>query len=232
MTVQDRTTEFFAAIEAIQQRGTGAMQAAQLMNRLDDRQRLLSSTPTSASSVGLSQPRVLKERSEFTRMAAHIGRSIAATSAKLEQLATLAKKKSLFDDRPTEINDLTFSIKGDITQISGDLKHLESYLRSHSMGNNQIQEHSSNIVVSLQSKLASTSHSFKDVLEIRSSNLKEQKARRDQLSFAPSTSKALQPQQESALYQPEKKDFVSISMPQLQQQLIPAQVSCIWIVLT
>lgn len=40
-----------------------------------------------------------------------IGRGIGATMGKLEKLAVLAKRKTLFDDKPTEINQLTFIIK-------------------------------------------------------------------------------------------------------------------------
>ena len=36
---------------------------------------------------------------------------ISNTYAKLEKLTILAKKKSLFDDRPVEIQDLTYIIK-------------------------------------------------------------------------------------------------------------------------
>jgi DNA-binding transcriptional regulator YiaG len=44
---------------------------------------------------------------------------------------------------------------------------LQSYTKDHKIGSKQATEHSSNVVVSLQSKLANTSMSFKDVLEIR-----------------------------------------------------------------
>ena len=45
-----------------------------------------------------------------------VGVDISNTFAKLEKLTILAKKKSLFDDRPVEIQDLTYIIK----QVSGD----------------------------------------------------------------------------------------------------------------
>ena len=47
-----------------------------------------------------------------------IGRGIAATMAKLEKLAVLAKRKTLFDDKPTEINQLTFVIKQGTSTLS------------------------------------------------------------------------------------------------------------------
>lgn len=51
-----------------------------------------------------------------------IGRGIAATMAKLEKLAVLAKRKTLFDDKPTEINQLTFIIKQGAITLSLDCR--------------------------------------------------------------------------------------------------------------
>lgn len=76
----------------------------------------------------------------------------------------------MFDDRPVEIQELTHMVKQDIGKLNGQIKELEQWMNSHhaDLGNRQTVEHSSNIVISLQSKLAQTSHSLKDVLEIRS----------------------------------------------------------------
>lgn len=41
--------------------------------------------------------------------------------------------------------------------------------------------HSSNMVLALQAKLANMSTDFKQVLEVRTENLKQQKSRRDQV---------------------------------------------------
>lgn len=102
----------------------------------------------------------------------------------------MAKKKSLFDDRPVEIQELTFVIKEDIGQLNGKIKGLESYLKENGakIGNRHTQEHSSNIVVALQSRLATASNAFKDILEVRTQNLKSQQERRDQLAIGPSSS--------------------------------------------
>lgn len=82
----------------------------------------------------------------------------------------MVKKKSLFDDKPVEIQELTFVIKEDINRLNGNIKGLEEYLKHQTgdIGNKQTQEHSSNIVVSLQSRLAGASMNLKDLLEIRS----------------------------------------------------------------
>jgi syntaxin 5 len=62
---------------------------------------------------------------------------------------------------------LTYIIKQDIAKLNKQIALLQQYVRDHKKNNKQADEHSSNVVVMLQSKLASTSMSFKDVLEIR-----------------------------------------------------------------
>src|SRR4051812_18212695 len=63
--------------------------------------------------------------------------------------------------------ELTFIIKQDIAKLNKQIAQLQDYVRSTKGPSKQASEHSSNVVVLLQSKLASTSMSFKDVLEIR-----------------------------------------------------------------
>lgn len=62
---------------------------------------------------------------------------------------------------------MTYIIKQDIAKLNKQIALLQQYVRDHKKNNKQADEHSSNVVVMLQSKLASTSMSFKDVLEIR-----------------------------------------------------------------
>ena len=64
-------------------------------------------------------------------------------------------------------------IKQDIAKLNKQIAILQQYVRDHKKNNKQADEHSSNVVVMLQSKLASTSMSFKDVLEIRTQVLVE-----------------------------------------------------------
>lgn len=90
--INDRTEEFRQIVAAAQRR-----QATK-----PGKQRLLDTAQQHAASSD-AQPR----RSEFARGAAEIGRGISATMAKLEKLAQLAKKKTLFDDRPVEINEVS-----------------------------------------------------------------------------------------------------------------------------
>ncbi|XP_022332486.2 syntaxin-5-like [Crassostrea virginica] len=156
MSCRDRTTEFFSAAKLLQSRqGNGTL--AQKRNP------------------------ALRQRSEFTQIAKKIGRDLANTFAKLEKLTMLAKKKSLFDDKPVEIQELTYIINQDIQSLNKQIAQLQQVARSHPNAKH-VQSHSNSVVVSLQSKLATMSNDFKQVLEVRTENLKHQKSRRDQFS--------------------------------------------------
>ncbi|KAL5036035.1 Integral membrane protein SED5 [Batrachochytrium dendrobatidis] len=162
----------------------------------------------------------LRTKSEFTKAASSIGRDINSTMTKLQKLTTLAKRKSLFDDRPVEINELIYVIKQDIAKINLQIGKLGDYLArnggdaSGSSGstsasgarsnNRQTKEHSHNVISSLQSKLATTSDEFKSILEVRFQNMKDQKSRRDQYSFASNAGSSMDTS-DSPLYHPERR---------------------------
>lgn len=80
----------------------------------------------------------------------------------------MAKKKGIFDDKPIEIQELTYIIKQDIGSLNKQIAQLQQLSRSRSYQNGKhMQSHSNSVVVSLQSKLASISNDFKQVLEVR-----------------------------------------------------------------
>lgn len=161
MTCRDRTSEFFRIVEEerLKRQGAGAAHG--------------------------NRPKPLARRSEFMNIAKSIGVDISNTYAKLEKLTILAKKKSLFDDRPVEIQDLTYIIKQDISSLNKQIAQLQEFSKSRDENSKHAKKHSSSVVVSLQSKLANMSKSFKQVLEIRTENMKHQKQRRDQFSSQP-----------------------------------------------
>ncbi|KAI8927597.1 t-SNARE [Entophlyctis helioformis] len=211
---KDRTQEFMAAVESLRQRSGGAAMGGSsgyAQQQAAERRKLLSSGSggggAGSSSLGNngvsgnnnnnnfgSQSAAggrLQSKSEFTRAAAAIGREINSTMTRLQKLTLLAKRKSLFDDRPVEINELIYVIKQDIARVNLQIGKLSEYLAksgdsgsSRLVSNRQTKEHSHNVITSLQSKLASTSDTFKHILELRFENMKEQKNRRDQYSFA------------------------------------------------
>lgn len=95
----------------------------------------------------------------------------------------VAKKKSLFDDRPVEIQELTYIIKGDLNSLNQQIARLQEVSKSQRKTTNgkHLLSHSSNMVLGLQAKLANMSTDFKQILEVRTENLKQQKNRRDQV---------------------------------------------------
>ncbi|PIO35292.1 hypothetical protein AB205_0019620 [Aquarana catesbeiana] len=158
MSCRDRTAEFISACKSLRGRQNG---------------------------VQLSNPSLnaVKQRSEFTLMAKRIGRDLSNTFSKLEKLTILAKRKSLFDDKAVEIEELTYIIKQDIGSLNQQIAQLQSFVRARGNQNGRhVQTHSNTVVVSLQSKLASMSNDFKSVLEVRTENLKHQRSRREQFS--------------------------------------------------
>ncbi|POW05249.1 hypothetical protein PSTT_09824 [Puccinia striiformis] len=141
----DRTQEFKSCVASIRSRTT-----LQLVP--EHKQRLLDS-----SSPNRKNKRSPGARGEFARLAGMIGKDIQQTTLKLSQLAQLAKRKTLFDDRPN---------------------------LSTNRGQKQpVDEHNNNVVMMLQSKLADTSLGFKDVLEIRTQNMKATRDRSEQFHF-------------------------------------------------
>ncbi|XP_006642820.1 syntaxin-5a [Lepisosteus oculatus] len=167
MSGRDRTQEFLSACKSLQGRQNG---------------------------VQVHKPALsaVKQRSDFTIMAKRIGKDLSNTFAKLEKLTILAKRKSLFDDKAVEIEELTYIIKQDINSLNKQIAQLQDLVRSRGgQSGRHIQTHSNTIVVSLQSKLATMSNDFKSVLEVRTENLKQQRSRREHFSQAPVSSSPL-----------------------------------------
>ncbi|KAF9429553.1 cis-Golgi t-SNARE syntaxin [Podila epigama] len=172
----DRTAEFFNTVESLRSRAQPHLTS--------DKRRLLSPIEQQQSA---GQSPANKQKSEFAVMARLIGKDIHATAGKLQKLARLAKRKTLFDDRPVEISELIYIIKQDIAKLNKQIAHLQSYLKdpktAASYGGKQAMEHCSNVVVMLQSRLAAQTSTFKDVLELRTENMKATKDRREQFMF-------------------------------------------------
>ncbi|PKK73900.1 t-SNARE [Rhizophagus irregularis] len=213
MSVKDRTSEFYAAVESIRTRSSNGHGGFQARHNLEHRRPLLNSNNSSKlvnGSTGVN-------KSEFAKMAAAIGKDINITAAKLQKLTKLAKRKTLFDDRPVEISELTYIIKQDIAKLNKQIALLQQYVRDHKKNNKQADEHSSNVVVMLQSKLASTSMSFKDVLEIRTQNMKASKDRKEQFMFSSNQQTDI-PATDSPLYNTQRRnvqqntDFLALDM--------------------
>jgi len=127
--------------------------------------------------------RTAKQGSEFMNIARSIGQDITNTYTKLEKLTLLARRKTIFDDKPVEIQELTYIIKHDIANLNRQIGQLQNIAKAQrkDQGTHQ-QSHSTSVVVQLQSKLATMSNNFKQVLEVRTENLKSQRSRAEQFS--------------------------------------------------
>lgn len=100
------------------------------------------------------------------------------TTKKYYADTSVAKRKTLFDDRPIEISELTYIIRQDIAHLNTQIAALQAYVRTQKAGGGgsgkdkksdgkQVEEHNSNVVMMLQSRLANMGMGFKDVLELR-----------------------------------------------------------------
>uniref|UniRef100_A0A1A9UR06 t-SNARE coiled-coil homology domain-containing protein n=1 Tax=Glossina austeni TaxID=7395 RepID=A0A1A9UR06_GLOAU len=194
MAARDRTSEFNNAIRSLQSRNI-------------------------SRAVNIRDPRKAKQvqsYSEFMMVAKLIGRNIASTYTKLEKLTILAKKKSLFDDRPQEIQELTYIIKGDLNALNQQIARLQGISKDQirAVNGRHLVSHSSNMVLALQSKLASMSTDFKQILEVRTENLKHQKSRRDQFGHGPLAANSISPTtaKKGSLLLSEENQAVSIDM--------------------
>ena len=71
--------------------------------------------------------------SEFISIAKAISGDITNTYTKLEKLTLLCKRKTIFDDKPVEIQELTYIIKHDIANLNkqiGQLQNIAKYVNS------------------------------------------------------------------------------------------------------
>ncbi|XP_001602477.1 syntaxin-5 [Nasonia vitripennis] len=165
MTSRDRTQEFGNAIQMLQSKNISR----------------------AAVSRSPRQAKHLQSYSNFMLIAQNIGKNIASTYAKLEKLALLAKKKSIFDDRQSEIEELTSIIGADLGSLNQQIAKLQVLgkkqreMFSSSKGHH-IASHSTSVAVALQSKLVSMSTHFKSVLDLRKEKMREEKSRREQFS--------------------------------------------------
>jgi syntaxin 5 len=196
VSIQDRTDEFRSILAQAQRRQAQSKTGAQ-------RQSLLTAQEKKEAN---SNPQ--RQRSEFARNAAEVARGVAGTMQKLERLSQLAKRKTLFDDRPVEFDELTFVIKQDMTALSGQVQALQQMnSKQHPKtkpGVDQEGEHNSNVVILLKDKLQNVGTNFKDVLEVRTKNMQASRNRTEQFlsSAAAQSHNNLDPSRtDSPLYQ-------------------------------
>ncbi|KAF8389013.1 hypothetical protein HHK36_025698 [Tetracentron sinense] len=147
------------------------------------------SAPNVASKPEEPRPAV-SIHSEFNKRASKIGYGIHRSSEKLAKLAKLAKRTSVFDDPTLEIQELTTVIKQDITALNSAVVDLQLLCNSQNESRNissDTTSHSTTVVDNLKNRLMSTTKEFKEVLTMRTENLKVHDNRRQ--LFSSNTSK-------------------------------------------
>lgn len=147
----------------------------------------------SSRSKSEEQRSAIAIQSEFNKRASKIGYGIHQTSQKLAKLAKLAKRTSVFDDPTMEIQELTAVIKQDITALNSAVVDLQFLSNSrHESGNisSDTTSHSTTVVDDLKNRLMSTTKEFKEVLTMRTENLKVHENRRQLFSSAGSKDSA------------------------------------------
>ncbi|KAJ0248953.1 Syntaxin-32 [Hirschfeldia incana] len=128
-------------------------------------------------------------QSEFNRRASVIGLAIHQTSQKLSKLAQLAKRSSVFDDPTREIGELTAVIKQEISGLNTALLDLQAVRNSHNDERTISRDtttHSATVVDDLKNRLMDTTKEFKDVLTLRTENMKIHENRRQRFTNNPS----------------------------------------------
>ncbi|CAM0136142.1 unnamed protein product [Umbelopsis sp. WA50703] len=131
--------------------------------------------------------------SAFTVTARELARHLKITEQELEKLKssnktndtlppniTVTNRRTLFDEKPVEISELTYVIKQNISKLNHGIAALQNTTKQGVRQPHQVHEHHNEVISGLQSRLANASVAFKEVLEQRTENLKASKERRDQ----------------------------------------------------
>ncbi|XP_068647620.1 syntaxin-32 [Aristolochia californica] len=164
---RDRTSEFLSVVDTLKKSVSSAPNVPANRSKPEG--------PRSAVSI----------QSEFNKRASKIGFGIHQTSQKLAKLAKLAKRTSVFDDPTMEIQELTAVIKQDITALNSAVVDLQLLCNSQNeSGNisNDTTSHSTTVVDNLKNRLMSATKEFKEVLTMRTENLKVHENRRQLFS--------------------------------------------------
>jgi len=148
---RDRTGEFFSTVSSIQKAQQQPLE---------------------------SVPLPLMKKTRFSQEAARTSGGLSAVTQRLEKLATLARRSTLFDDRGEEINELIYTIKTDLSNIKIEIDDLEKIAIGQIQVNKEAQASSGVVVNKFKCDLASTMKEFGDILNTRTQNLKAQNSRR------------------------------------------------------
>lgn len=162
----DRTPEFRHILADLQSKGMG---------------------PASQEAAGSPPPQA---QSEFNAWSADIGSGIHQASMKVQELRKMARQKGIFNDKTSEIQELTCSVKEDIQMLDQKIEALENKV-SRSSDNRNMQAHTKNLLTTLKTRLGELTKDFREALEDRTKALEQQDKRRQM--YAPGASGGANP---------------------------------------
>ncbi|XP_058111652.1 syntaxin-32-like isoform X2 [Magnolia sinica] len=113
-----------------------------------------------------------------------------SNSWKIGSSTRVAKRTSVFDDPTVEIQELTAVIKQDITVLNSAVLDLQVVCNSQNESGNITSDttsHSTTVVDNLKNRLMSATKEFKEVLTMRTENIKVHENRRQLFSSTAST---------------------------------------------
>lgn len=169
----DRSLEFSATVDSVKQQFGGGP----------------SFTDPLLGSPNLGKRPILIAQTELLQRALRLNTGILEVSHRLDKLSKcttsqmilvnilVTRTKSLFDDRPAEVQELTDLIKRDLASLNRQIADLQTFSKVAASrptspsaafpSNRQSEEHASIVVMSLQSRLAAASSTFTRVLDER-----------------------------------------------------------------
>merc|ERR1740129_1266255 len=120
-------------------------------------------------------------QSDFNHWSNDIGTGIHKTSLKVQELRKMARQKGIFNDKSSEISQLTCTVKDDIQMLDQKIDALERRVNSQGKNKNY-QAHTKNLVTTLKTRLGEVTKEFRDALECRTTALEQQDKRRQMYS--------------------------------------------------
>uniref|UniRef100_A0A2P2M4F9 Uncharacterized protein MANES_16G064900 n=1 Tax=Rhizophora mucronata TaxID=61149 RepID=A0A2P2M4F9_RHIMU len=177
---RDRTQEFLSVAERLKK---------SFSSLANDASSASTSSNSSYNAKSDATRSAVSIQSEFNKRASKIGYGIHQTSQKLAKLAKLAKRTSVFDDPTMEIQEMTAVLKQDITALNAAVVDLQLLCNSQNDSGNISSDtttHSTTVVDNLKNRLMSATKEFKEVLTMRTENLKVHENRRQLFSSAAS----------------------------------------------
>uniref|UniRef100_A0A7S4VKK9 t-SNARE coiled-coil homology domain-containing protein n=2 Tax=Ditylum brightwellii TaxID=49249 RepID=A0A7S4VKK9_9STRA len=190
---QDRTPEFFAFAQSLPASNLNSDVGLSSVNNMSSTGRYGRSTETMTQPYGDNS--AASELRNFHAAASEISRDIAATSTMLSELSQLVRRRTLFNDDNSRVNDLVLRIKSNIENLNGRLDDAGSAIemQKRRLGrNSQVGQEASNLVGQLREEFVRATTGFRHVLQQRTDTMKENKERKAMV-FGDNKNEASQP---------------------------------------